>query len=185
MLLIDETYFTGELSLPNIQGTPFDDTSYGVALALYTVGENNLEVFADKYVTEYLIRLFGRELTEAFLNGLAEDKPGEIWSSLKGQLLFKTGNYKSSPLANYVYFHVMRNALTKTTMAGEASPTFDHAASVSNEHKLVKAWNDMAKMTMTPHSWFCENVETYKEYIGCMTGRNPWSILQLINTFGI
>ena len=183
MVLIDETYFTGELSLPNIPvSKPEAD---GVALALQTAGEKSLDIFVDKYVIDFLIRLFGRELTKSFLSGLEEETPLEIWINLKGQLLMQAGSCKLSPLSGYVYYWLMRDARTKTTQAGESDPNFDNAENVNNCYKMVKAWNDMAGMTLEVHKWFCHHIREYEGYTGSYQGRNICSITQTINTFGI
>lgn len=185
MILIDETYFKGELSLPNIPMSSVDVASSGVALALQSVGENNLSTFAYKYIVDYLIRLFGRELTELFLTEIVKESPDEIWSNLKKQLLIEIGPYKASPLANYVYYWLMRDARTKTTQGGEADPRFDNAENVNNNQKMVKAWNDMVSMTCSIQKWYCKNIDAYKEYTGCQTGRNVCSITQHINTYNL
>lgn len=185
MILIDETYFKGELSLPNIPLSSSDEVSSGVALALQSVGEKDLSIFVDKYVVDYLIRLVGRELTETFLTEIAKEIPGEIWSNLKKQLLIEIRRYKASPLANYVYYWLMRDARTKTTQGGETDPKFDNAENVNNNQKMVKAWNEMVRMTCIIQKWYCENIEVYKEYIGCQTGRNVCSITQHINTYNL
>lgn len=185
MILIDNTYFKGELSLPNIPVSSSDEASSGVALALQTVGENDLDVFVNKYVIDYLIRLFGRELTEKFISEVEKGSTGEIWANLKKQLLIEIGPYKASPLANYVYYWVMRDARTKTTQAGEADPKFDNAENANNNQKMVKVWNDMVRMTCTIKEWFCKNNQAYEEYKGCQTDRNICSITQYINTYGI
>lgn len=185
MILIDKTYFKGELSLPNVPVSSFDEAHSGVALALQSVGEKDLCVFADKYIVDYLIRLIGREMTDRFLIEIAKETPDDIWSNLKNQLLVEIGTHKASPLANYVYYWIMRDARTKTTQAGEADPEFDNADNVNNHYKLVKAWNDMANMTCIIEKWLCKNIQDYKEYLGCQTGRDVCSITQHINTFGI
>lgn len=184
MILIDETYFRGELSLPNIPTSSADGVS-GVALALQSVGENNLDAFCNKYVVEYLCLLFGCELAEKFITEIVKEKTDEVWSNLKKQLLIEIGPYKASPLANYVYYWLMRDARTKTTQAGEADPEFDKAKNANNNNKMVKAWNDMVKMTSKINNWYCKNMEVYKDYIGCQTGRNVCSINQPINIYNL
>jgi hypothetical protein len=185
MILIDGTYFTGELSLPNIPTLGVADASDGVALALQTVGEDSLDVFVDRYVTEYLVLLFGRELTLVFLEEMGKQVPDGIWLDLKNRLLTGAGSYRASPLANYVYYWVMRDACTKTTQAGEADPDFDNAENVSSGRKLVKAWNDMVEMTFDVYNWFCRNVEHYEAYMGCHTGRKVCRLTRSINTFNL
>jgi hypothetical protein len=185
MVLIDGTYFTGELSLPNLPTLDAGGASDGVALALQTVGENNLDVFVDKYVREYLVLLFGGELTGVFLDEMEKSTPDGIWLDLKDQLLMEFGSYKRSPLANYVYYRVMRDACTKTTQAGEADPDFDNAENVGNGRKLMKAWNDMADMTVEVHKWFCHHAGDYEAYVGDCTGRHVRRLTEYINLFNL
>jgi hypothetical protein len=182
MILIDDTYFIGELRLPNL---PFNGAVSGVSLAVQTVGESNLDVFVDKYVTDYLVRLFGREFALRFLEEIGKPQPGQIWIDVRDQLLQRYGSYRASPLANYVYFMVNRDAVTKTTQAGEADPDFDYAENVSNRRKFARAWNEMVGMTVSVYEWFCEHAETYLDYTGSHHGRNLYSISTCINDFGI
>ena len=184
MILIDSSYFVGELALPNIPVNG-GGASGGVALALQTAGENNLDVFVDKYVVDYLKRLLGKELATTFLEEIEKPSPAQIWIDIKNELLIEVYSYKASPLANYVYFMVSRDAVTKTTMAGEADPDFDFARNVKNNHKLINAWNGMCDMTIIIARWLCENREVYKDYAGCFTGRDICSITKYINRFGI
>lgn len=186
MILIDQTYFKGELSLPILSvSNPCDEELDGVALALQTVGENNLDGFVDKYVTDYLVRLMGLELTQTFLAEIETDSPAQIWTNLQKQLLIQFGTYKTSPLANYVYYWLMRDARTKTTTAGEADAEFDNAKNVNNQYKLVKAWNDMANTTLRIQRWLCQNKAIYAEYAADCTDRNICSLTMYINTFGL
>ena len=176
----------GELSLPNISATiPAEDALDVLVYALQTVGEKNLETFIDKYAVDYLVRLFGVELTQTFLAELEKSSPAQIWLDLKDKLLLQAGSYKSLPIANYVYYWLMRDARTKTTMAGEADPDFDHATNANDRYKLVKAWNDMADMTLRVQQWFYRNIAHYREYLGEHTGRKSHTITTPINTFGI
>jgi hypothetical protein len=100
MILIDGTYFTGGLSLPNTMLSPVGGATVGVAAALLTVGENNLEWFVDKYVPEYLTLLLGREMAMTFIDEIAQPLPAQIWLDMKDQLLTVQGSYKASPAAN-------------------------------------------------------------------------------------
>jgi len=184
MILIDETYFVGELSLPNIR-TSGAGVSVGVDLALQTVGENDLDVFVDKYVIDYLVRLFGREFTQTFLDEIAATTPDPIWLNVRKQLLIKYGPYNYSPLANYVYFHLTRNAVTKTTQAGEADPKFEYAENASVSDNLITAWNDMTRMTLVIVKWFNEHFDDYKGYLKKASGRDVCSLTKFINKFGI
>ncbi len=184
MLLIDSTYFNGNLSLPNIPvlEASADD---GVAMAIQTVGENNLNVFVDKYVVDYLIQLFGKDLTTAFIAGLDEDPVPEIWENLKRQLLIKIHTQKTSPLANYVYYWLMRDAITKTTQAGEVRPKLDGAQNAEVKRKLVSAWNEMVEMNGHVINWFFANRNDYEDYIGQASGADIKNLTAPINTMNI
>ena len=184
MLLIDNTYFIGELSLPNIHVSIPDGVS-GTREALLAVGQKDLSVFVDEYVSEYLIKMFGSELTRKFLEEIAGNAPDEIWSNLKKQLFFGAGSYKASPLANYVYYYIMRGTRTKTTQAGEASPTFDNADRADNRYKMERAWNKMVDMTWCIDKWFCANYQVYEAYSGQYTGRAIWEITEYMNFIGV
>lgn len=62
--IIDGTYFTGEISLPNLPVSRVGDdyADFGMAKMIQTVGENNLLVFIDTKTTEYLRTFFGDTL---------------------------------------------------------------------------------------------------------------------------
>ena len=183
MFLIDSSYFIGELTLPNI---PVQEAaSGGVALALQTVGENNLDVFANKYIVEYLICLFGRELTIKFIEEIKKPTPDTIWTNIKDQLLIEIDSYKASPLANYVYYWVRRAGESKLTQGGVADPDFDFAQNVSNRRETASVWNNMADMTIAIDKWFRKNIEDYKDYYGDLTGRDVRNITGKINEYGI
>ena len=186
MTLIDKTYFTGEITLPNIPTSAWDASGgVGVGLALQTVGENSLDVFVDKYVTDYLIKLLGREMTLNFLDGLKQTTPLQIWLDLKDVLLTEIGSCKTSPLAYYVYFHVMSDAVTKTTTGGEADPEFDFAKNASSKHKMINAWNNMVEMTYPIVYWLKKHAADYSTYYDCGCGIHINELLRPINQFGI
>lgn len=69
MLLIDDTYFTGELSVPNLPTTRMADefAYFGSAKMTQTAGENNLLTFIDNKVTEYLCSMFGEEFATTLI----------------------------------------------------------------------------------------------------------------------
>ena len=191
MILIDETYFTGELSLPMLPvntASMDDEGGNEWKNAIQTVKENDLSAFVDKYVSKYLIKLFGLQFTNTFLEELDKEGPGEIWINLKNQLLIKIGDYKASPLSNYTYYWIMRDARTSTTIAGEAAPGFDNANSANIGSKLEKAWNDMVDMTENVINYvFDEHFEDYKPYLSlrqCADNRF-WELVRPINKFNL
>jgi hypothetical protein len=177
MILLDKSYFVGELSLPNIPVTaPEVPETSGVAAVLQAVGEKNLNWFGDKYVVDFLVQLFGRKLTTKFITEIEKPDADEIWVDLKNHLLLEFGSVKKSPIANYVYFWMMRDAMTKTTVAGEADERFNNADNVNARRKFVKAWNDMVDMLGDFVFWYYQNAGTYREYADNDVVCSPFSM---------
>lgn len=74
MYIIDDTYFTGEISLPNlpVSGIGDDYAAYGMAKAMQTVGENNLLTFINNKTDEYLRSFFGARFADIINEAWAE-----------------------------------------------------------------------------------------------------------------
>ena len=162
MILIDRTYFVDDLSLP---GLTVSECSENVGMRgrieELTVGGLSLNRFIQKYQSEYLNKILGKELATAFIQGLSEQNPDGIWINLKNQLV--DGELKRSPLANYVYFYIMRYGLTFTTPSGEKKGKSDYAIDVST-HKPEFAWNRMVDMNIEFLEWYAENRASYDGY---------------------
>lgn len=155
-MYLDSSYFTGELSLPILSAkrTSVNDPT-GIADKINQVsGEYSLEWYIERYEEEFLRKLLGDRLFEAFKEGISATSPLQIWIDLRDRIYRKSGGYSFSPAANYVYFHVTTAAASKTAMTGEVKSTNDRAVNVSPDAKMVKAWNDM-----------CDNVHHIREWI--------------------
>jgi hypothetical protein len=63
------------------------------------------------------------------------------WNGLKTD----TTTYKSSIIANYVYYYYMKNMVTQTAMIGEVKANAENAAMNTVGYKQVKNWNDMVR----------------------------------------
>lgn len=164
-MLIDHTFFVGKLALP-MNAVSFSDTATsGVALALQTVGQNNIENFADYYEWEFLRTLLSPSLAEAFIKGLSEATIDPIWIALRDKLVFKIGRLNISPIANYVYCWIKRNARTKTTIAGEVDLNFTDGLNTDSSDKEIVAWNEMVQMNEEFLVWFANNHEDYKDHL--------------------
>ena len=181
-MIIDHTYFKGELYLPNLK---LNDSVGHASNALQTVGENDLSWYMEKYEREFLIRLLGTSLYKSFIDGLNEATPLRIWLDLRDAMTIQTDNYKLSPIANYVYFFVSRRGRTQTGIQGESRGTMSYAEIAEDSDKLTKAWNDMCDMIT---SFYCDflnvNWDNYKSYSNGCSGyyRNGF---RKINKFGI
>ena len=141
MPLIDKTYFIGELDIPNTNNT--------------SVAER-LNHFIVKHEREFLISILGYELYTEFAAGLAATTVDSLWTDLRDgaeyyddrDRLYKwdglrNATTKQSIIANYVYFHFMRDQATQTTGLGEMTNVAENAVRVSANHKMCRAWNEM------------------------------------------
>lgn len=152
-MYLDDTYFRGELYLPNLVKA---DNSQGKAAILQTVGENNLLWFIEKYEDEALDLIIGKDLKERMSEGLRGDDPGR-WERLRDQI-FRKGDYGSfSPVANYVYCQVLRSGKTQTSMSGEVRKRTDAMSVAHVRDKFARAWNGMGKMIGDIHLYVMNN----------------------------
>lgn len=178
-MFLDETYFKGELYLPNLR---FKEKAVGMAIADQITGEKNLEYFVKKYEVRYLQEALGCELTKAFITGI--ESGDEFWNDLYAHLYFEEMGIKFSPAANYVYFHIMRDNRVQNTMFGLVRQQSDRSKVVEDGDKLILIWNDMVHQTMVAHDFLRSNWDKYKPYAkgwncACSEVTHP------INSFGI
>lgn len=153
-MLIDRTYFIGDLNIPKVD-TP-------------AIGEL-VEWFISKYEPIFLIDLLGYELSKAFTAGLDEYSVDQKWTDLLEGVEYTDVNNKlrywqgivaqypslignQSPIANYVYWQYMANNYSQTTTMGEVKTNKENASSHNPTIKMVRAWNEMAK-------WICELID--------------------------
>lgn len=177
-MLLDRTYFKGGLSLPQLT----TEEGVGVGKITQIVGEQSLDWFISVYEPEFLNNLLGRKLAAAFIAGVQEAAPLQIWVDLRDKIYTRAGSVKLSPAANYVYFHVMRHSYSQTAMTGEIKHKPSHAANVDAAFKIVKAWNDMRDPIMSVRQFIEDNWNSYKPYadgLPCCEWFRP------INTLGI
>jgi hypothetical protein len=186
-MFLDRTYFTGELALPQLvaSAAPAMDVA---SAAAQIAGEQTLQWFIAKYEPEFLRHLLGYSLYNAFIKGIAESEPLQVWSDLRDRIYMTSGNLKFSPAANYVYWFAMRQAVSQTAMSGEVRHKPDFAGNVSPARKMVTAWNDMVDGVAYVREWIFD----YWEDIHAATGDDDtarWSWcrheFKLVNEFGI
>lgn len=180
-MFLDATYFEGELYLPYFKRKPGEAVG-SAAVVLQTVAEYTLEWFVEKYEQECLERILGREMYKRFVKGLEdeEDKGYGDWLVLRDRLFMKRGRYGFSPVANYVYFFLMRSGRSQTSGVGEVVGRMDHALGVDNVCKLVKVWNDMCRMVASVYDFLVVHGDVYGELegvdMGCFKGISSFGI---------
>jgi hypothetical protein len=162
-MYLDNTYFQGQLYIPGLQYRS------GVGAVLSVVNEGSLDWYIEKYEVEFLIELLGRKLCNEMIEGV---KRGDSKMTALRDEIYKVGDFSYSPAANYVYFKTMRDLQTQSSSVGEVrGKSVNTPVSINN--KLVRVWNDMAKMCRNIIDWMDEN--GYEV--------NCW--IEPINTFGI
>jgi hypothetical protein len=168
-MLIDSTYFVGEILLPNLTGSVPENQA----------NVNEVTRFIAKYEPEYLEAVLGAELYEAFVTGLAVD-PGPIeqkWIGLRAKLIDSAN--KVSQVADYVYSCIVNYRMTATTGLGEVESTADNSNIALNTDKMIQAYNNSVRKGRTIREWLVENAITYPEY------EDSEFTLSTVNIFGI
>lgn len=163
-MYLDYTYFQGPLNIPALQNRR------GVGAVLQSVSEKSLEWYLVKYEEEFLNQLLGKTLCAEMVEGV---KAGDERMIALRDRIYKVGDISYSPAANYVYFKVMQDYQTQTSLNGEVRGTQTHSNIVPAYDKLVRVWNDMVSMCRDIHDWMIE--EGYGHHNCFMT----------INKFGI
>ena len=165
MALITSSYFWGDLHIAGLSNTL----------------DSNVAVFnryVAKYENEYLTKLLGTILYGEFLLGLANPSPLAKWTDLRGKLLDSV--LLVSPIANYVYYHYMRNLNTITSQIGEVKPNSENSINASNVHKQVRAWNEMVRLNVKIDTFLTDNNTVYTTYEQDYT-----ELFELINSLNL
>ena len=143
MLLINRTYFVGELLVPNGQLT-------GSAVA------NALEEYINIYEQVFLEEILGFNLYNALKTAVESDAHedrfadlinGVAYTNTAGKparwqgLVDKRIDYlPQSPIANFVYYHFTRKQHTQSAAMGEVKSSNQNSVSANPYLKLTRAW---------------------------------------------
>jgi hypothetical protein len=152
MYIIDQTYFTRELSIPNIN-------------EVQTEAFETLEYFVDEYVRQLLRDALGIEIFNILdtyvIDGVFDSTgaPQYIIDLVEGKeyvksgvtykwsgLISTQGVFKKSLLANYVYYQWLKNSFSTQSGVGEVTLSPQNANLVNPTQKLVTAWNSFVTM---------------------------------------
>ena len=162
-MIIDNTYFKGELYIPHAKPGITDDV---------TEVDGAIINFIDEYVVECLIKSLGYDLYSEFSAVLDKAKPNgltdgteEKWNQLLNGFSYidpissktvawrgiryksiATGDYNKSFLANYVYYFYEKNDYITRSDAGHQILKATNAENVLPNEKVTRAWNKMVDM---------------------------------------
>jgi len=136
--LIDTSFFVGEINIPNTGKLEVQES---------------LTHFITKYETDLLQQLLGHGLWKSYnadnetprfvelINGIEYDNGTKSW----GGLVRINGTTKLSLIANYIYYHWLKDKEIWNSGIGSVKPTPNQAINMSPGLKMVEAWNDMSK----------------------------------------
>lgn len=180
-MLINSSYFIGERNIPNTSQTEVQE---------------RLTWFINKYEPQFLLTLFGYEMYKAYEAVSTQSPLPSPWLELFGGTEYtlngKTVKWwglvdatsKRSPIANYIYYHFMRDAETTTTGVGEVKTNPENAVLVSAARKAVLAWNEISDSVCGMISYLNENKSLYAGW----EHQNVWSLRRTfrnINAFDL
>ena len=151
-MIIDETYFNNEPckigGLIQSAGIPSD------------MGADNLNALRRavyRFEPLYLELFFGTELYAEYVSTISDEK----WAVLLNRMRDTT--YKISPVANYVYYKYRPETVIKTSDSGDYVPKKDNMQTVSVNHKLIIAWNDMVDLNTRLFKWVEDSIINAEE----------------------
>lgn len=149
-MLIDKSYFFGEINIAGLGNIPV---------------QNTLALFIGKREPEYLELVLGYAFNALFTAAMAVDPIVTRWSDLLNGAEYKNckgftkkwkgfkNTDKQSPIANYIFHWYDRDNVTFPTTTGEKEGKSDNAKSASSNAKMVRAWNEMIDQTALLHDF--------------------------------
>jgi hypothetical protein len=160
-MIIDHTYFTKTLSLPQRGNTE---------------GQDLIADFIEINEEIYLKKVLGYDLWKAFITGIeGSGTPDQRWLDLlEGkEFTYLSHNYNwdgfetinKTPIANYVYYKWKEDEAIHSTLVGTAVQNVDNNSKVNPVPKMVDAWNRMVDMNRTLWMFLKANADVYLEWV--------------------
>lgn len=157
MSIIDNTYFIGELALPEASEAAFTT------------------VWINRYENEYLKKVLGVSFALEFLTAIS-GTPDTKWADLiDGKqytvgddtyewIGFKDADTHISPIANYVYVMYQLDHYTRTDSAGESVAAVQNSQIADAIGKINRAWVRMKQWQDELYHFLTNNSETYPTF---------------------
>jgi hypothetical protein len=119
--------------------------------------------------------------------------PEEKICKVLNVVLSYTGNQKTSPVANYVWYHITKDGNNNTTSMGEADLNFSRATSayeadkflktVTLRNKLITTWNNMVQMNKGVVTFIYAHKDVFTGYV--IPYQNHKNLTETINSFNM
>lgn len=156
-MLIDASYFIGELDIPNTDTLPVQE---------------NLAIFINKYERKFLRTILGNVLYAQYIAGLTEDPVDPKWTALQDQLRDVTT--KVSPISNYIYFFFVRDKTIYNSGTGTQQAEGENSTKADSKIKTVRAWNEMNELSFEIHKFLKTNISIYGPLAYELYFRDNW-----------
>jgi len=158
-MLIDKTYFQGDISLPNIQ-----DVSHETDLVDILIESKSCSLLESILGRDNFLSLQAN-CTDGVLNDDAEQKWKDLVQGKSYELhnqkfyfkgLIQEGDlYKTSLIADFVFCEWLRQSRSQQTGIGEVVIQAQNAMNVSSGSKLISVWNRFQMEFGAVHATFC------------------------------
>ena len=150
-MYIDNTYFSGELSIPNSQSYPNSNLDgnkvslsqfigeYEVELMTYALGYDLYSEFVLAFDSEGKLKQAAEQRWKDFVNGKEYEIDGKKfkWKGLR----YIEGVIKKSLIADYVYCKYLENYQVSFGGVGTQTENAKNATKVSPIPRIVNTWN--------------------------------------------
>jgi len=156
--LINQTFFVGDLVLPNTH---------------HQAEIDKINAFIAKFEPKCLLSIFGYPLFKAFSNESSQRMTdlldGAEYTDGCGNTQKWSGlihDTSISLIANYVYFYILEASSSTTTGTGTTITKQDSGNAVSPAYKMEKAWNFFSDevYSMTSFLWLKKNPDGSRSY---------------------
>jgi hypothetical protein len=154
----------------------------------------NLETFIKRFQYDYLTRVMGLTLYKLFeaeytggpipqkwkdlVDGAEFDYKGAVcvWPGLANQ------TFKTSPIADYVYYHYHRDQATTVVGSGTMVPNVENGEVVVNRGRMVDAWNAARKGAQLLEMFLQSRPDDYPNYDGVSEeNRQYFTAINILN----
>lgn len=143
-----------------------------------TYSQGDLQSYIDTYEKHYLIKLLGVKLYNDFINDLSGGVPQtarflSIYNSIAEEIdhFNVTTRGMKTMLMGFVYFHYVRDNMTKQTNTGSKSVKGDNTTNVSATSALIQSrFNDSVDDARNIQFYIEENDSDYTKYNGVKIG---------------
>ena len=148
MSLIDQTYFTGKILIPNL-------ANYGSAVSQGFSDELGRTIA--EYEPEYLKGLLGVTLYNAFMADLALPTHETRFVTLRGKIV--DDENRISPIAYYIWFQYRREHVRDFMPADQQGIINETVSAFLDNNRSLLVWNRMAKMSQEIQDFLYSNTD--------------------------